>query len=83
MTKRKFKAGDVNNIEYVVHVDFGIDKNGKYWWFAVQQDGSPVKTGGPFVTEAAAQRDAEVAIFGSQCQFEDGGQWDPNWEQKQ
>lgn len=67
---RVTKAGDV------VRVEYGRDREGRFWW----RSGETMH--GPFTTEKKA-KDAEATLFGPNCKFKDGVMWDPNWDKKQ
>ena len=73
--KRRWpKAGEKVEIQY------GRDISGQWWWIS---DWSAAGLHGPFLTNAEAERDAEVTILGSQCEVKYGGRWDPAWDKKQ
>jgi hypothetical protein len=81
--KRKWKEGEKVFLSYA-HGQSG------WWWvqanireLRLQHDISQYPHGGPFHTLAEAERDSQVATFGPQCKFKDGGQWDPAWDRPQ
>jgi len=74
LKRKRRKVGEV------VLIDYGRDASGQFWWI---ERSDPTSPHGPFPTEAEAQKDSEVTLFGGQCEIRDGGQWDPAWDRKQ
>ena len=73
MTKPKMKVGDKIVTEY------GQGRDGKWYW---RVEGEK-DIHGPFATNKAAERDSEITLYGPDCEFRHGGQWDPAWDQMQ
>src|SRR5262249_45965111 len=88
VTKRGPKRRRVGE---VVHISYGCDARGGGGGIEhpagvdpnASAQAGPTPAHGPFPTEAEAQRASEVATFGPDCEFKDGGRWDPAWEKKQ
>jgi len=84
MSRLKIKPRKVGEF---IHTSMGRDEFGRFWWAEgrVSVTGRPKRSDmhGPFATEAEAQRDIEVTLFGDQCEITFGGMYDPAWERKQ
>jgi hypothetical protein len=63
-----------------IHTDVGLGSDGKFYW---RESRDPATKHGPFNTQAEADQNCRVTIFGPECEFSHGGQWDPAWEKKQ
>jgi hypothetical protein len=66
-----------------VHVAFGVDVNGGYWW---RDHARPDLTHGRFRTMAEADKDFITTTFGpdvTEVEETYMGMWDPAWERKQ
>jgi hypothetical protein len=49
------------------------------------EDGEPinVQLHGPFMTEAEADEDSRLTLFGPQMKITEGGEWNPAWDRMQ
>jgi len=68
-----------------LETSIGSDVEGRWHWM-IQVDDEPPEFGGPYSTEANADRAAELRveqIHGPQCLVEDGGTWDSAWDTRQ
>jgi hypothetical protein len=71
LRQRALKKGDT------IFIQYGVDRLGQYWWHCNGE------YGGPFCTRSEAEKNSQVTVFGPQCEFTDGGQWDPAWNNPQ
>jgi hypothetical protein len=91
--KRKHKVGQVKHkvgqVTRATTIGILQDDSVVFYWIVVpegmtnEQAAETQEWHGPFRTEAEAEEDQRVTLFGPQSEIREGGMWDPAWDKPQ